>query len=94
MQQGDSIELAFYRKERKNIRGSQTVKCEQRPSVQEADAAEITKCQSGWNRKIASRPIFDILKMVYGQILGRVSRSVKKMSGRIALSGTHCPGAS
>jgi len=26
--------------------------------------------------------------------LGRVSRSVKKMSGRIALSGTHCPGAS
>jgi len=86
--------LAFYRKERKNIRGGQAVKCEQRPAVQAADAAEITKCQSGRNREIASRTIFDILKMVYGQILGRVSRLVKKMSGRIALSGTHCPGAS
>lgn len=70
------------------------MKCEQRPAVQAADAAEITKCQSGRNREIASRTIFDILKMVYGQILGRVSRLVKKMSGRIALSGTHCPGAS
>lgn len=83
----------FYRKE-KNIRGAKVVKCEQRPSVQEADAAVITKYQSGRKREIASRQIFDILKMVYGQILGRVSRSVKKKSGRIALSGTHCPGAS
>lgn len=86
--------MAFYRKERKTSGAGQAVKCEQRPSVQEADAAEITKCQSGRNGEIARRAIFDILKMVYGQILGRVSRSVKKMSGRIALSGTHCPGAS
>lgn len=92
LQQGDSIELPFYRKE--SIRGVKALKCEQRPSAQETDAAEITKCQSGRNREIANRQIFDILKMVYGQILGRVSRSVKKMSGRIALSGTHCPGAS
>lgn len=67
------------------------MKCEQRPSVQKAYAAEIVKFQSVRNRKIATRLVFDILKTVYGQILGRVSRSVKKMSGRIALLRTRCP---